>query len=105
MPDVTDTSNEQGQLADTEQTPLAHAGESAEEQLAAHIAELRHQIEEANYEYFVQDNPSLTDAEYDTLLRELQRIEREHPELQSADSPTQRVGSAPVQDVPQHRHP
>jgi DNA ligase (NAD+) len=105
MPDVQDTSNEQKQLADDQQTPLAHAGESAEEQLAAHVAELRHQIEDANYEYYVKDSPSLTDAEYDTLLRELQRIEGEHPELQSADSPTQRVGSAPVQDVPQHRHP
>jgi DNA ligase (NAD+) len=105
MPDVKDTSNEQGQLADNEQTQLTHAGESEEEKLAARVAELRHQIEEANYEYYVQDNPSLTDAEYDTLLRELQRIESEHPELQSADSPTQRVGSAPVQDVPQHRHP
>ncbi len=105
MPDVRDTSNEQKQLADDQQTPLAHAGESEEEQLAAHVAELRHQLEEASYEYFVLDNPSLTDAEYDTLLRELQQIESEHPELQSADSPTQRVGSAPVQDVPQQRHP
>jgi DNA ligase (NAD+) len=105
MSDVEDTSNEQGQLADNEQTQLTHAGESEEEKLAARVAELHHQIEEANYEYFVQDNPSLTDVEYDTLLRELQRIESEHPELQSADSPTQRVGSAPVQDVPQHRHP
>ena len=105
MPDVQDTSNEQEQLADEQSPALAHAGESAEEQLAAHVAEIRHQIEEANYEYFVKDSPSLTDAEYDALMRELQRIEREHPELQSADSPTQRVGSAPVQDVPQHRHP
>src|SRR5207249_4064530 len=53
----------------------------------------------------VQDNPTLTDAEYDALLRELQRIEQEHPELQSPDSPTQRVGAGPVQDVAQHHHP
>jgi DNA ligase (NAD+) len=77
---------------------------SEEEELAAHVATLRHQIEEANYQYYVNDNPVLTDAEYDQLMLELQRIEREHPELQTPDSPTQRVG-APVQDVAQHRHP
>jgi len=91
-----------------EHTPtdlLAHAGESEEEKLAAHVAALRHQIEEANYEYYVLDNPKLTDAEYDQLMIELQRIEAEHPELVTPDSPTQRVGAGPVQDVPQHRHP
>src|SRR6202790_3282422 len=76
-----------------------------EEQLAAHVAQMRHQIEEANYQYYIQDNPGLTDAEYDQLMIELQRIELEHPELQTPDSPTQRVGSGPVQDVPQHHHP
>jgi DNA ligase (NAD+) len=76
-----------------------------EEQLAAHVASIRHQIEEANYQYYVQDNPVLTDAEYDQLMLELQRIEREHPELQTPDSPTQKVGAGPVQDVSQHRHP
>src|SRR6266436_7330640 len=75
------------------------------EQLAAHVADLRHQIEEAAYQYYVKDSPVLTDAEYDQLMIELQRIEQEHPELQSPDSPTQRVGAGPVQDVPQHRHP
>src|SRR5436309_172663 len=84
---------------------LAQTGHSAEEQLAAHVANLRHQIEEANYQYYVKDSPTLTDAEYDQLMRELQRIEEEHPELQSPDSPTQRVGAGPVQDVPQHHHP
>src|SRR3989442_1425839 len=78
------------------------------EQLAAHVADLRHQIEEAAYQYYVKDSPVLTDAEYDQLMLELQHIEQEHPELQSPDSPTQRVGgggAGPVQDVPQHRHP
>jgi DNA ligase (NAD+) len=76
-----------------------------EEQLAAHVAALRHQIEEANYQYYVQDNPVLTDAEYDQLMLELQRLESEHPGLQTPDSPTQRVGAGPVQNVAQHRHP
>src|SRR5579859_6377770 len=84
---------------------LEQAGHSEEEQLASRVAVLRHQIEEANYHYHVQDNPILTDAEYDQLMIELLRIEREHPELQTPDSPTQRVGGGPVQDVPQHRHP
>ena len=89
----------------TEPIDLEHAGNSPAEQLEAHVESLRHQIEEANYHYFVQDNPTLTDAEYDQLMIELRRIEQEHPELQTPDSPTQRVGAGPVQDVPQHRHP
>jgi DNA ligase (NAD+) len=98
-PQEGDTSN----LAET--SPLEQAGRSEAEQLATYVATLRHQIEEANYHYYVQDNPTLTDAEYDQLILELQRIEQEHPELQTPDSPTQRVGAGPVQEVPQHRHP
>ena len=82
-----------------------YADNSDEERLAVRVAQLRHQIEEANYQYFVQDNPTLTDAEYDQLMIELLRIEHEHPELQTPDSPTQRVGAGPVQDVAQRRHP
>jgi DNA ligase (NAD+) len=91
-----------------EHTPanlLEHAGKSEEEKLVAHVAELRHKIEEANYQYHVLDNPTLTDAEYDQLMIELQRIEAEHPELVTPDSPTQRVGAGPIQEVPQRRHP
>ena len=76
-----------------------------EERIAARVAQLRHQIEEANYQYHVLDSPVLTDAEYDQMMIELLRIEQEHPELQTPDSPTQRVGGAPVTDVPQHQHP
>ena len=92
-------------LEDTELPTLEQMGNSEAEQLADHVAALRHQIEEANYQYYVEDNPTLTDAEYDQLMGELQRIEEEHPELQTPDSPTQRVGAGPVQDVAQHRHP
>ncbi len=104
MFDFQDTPDEQNQFGKTT-VSLEQTGTSEEEQLEAHVAALRHQIEEANYQYYVQDNPRLTDAEYDELLRELQRIEADHPELQSPDSPTQRVGAGPVQDVPQHHHP
>ena len=89
----------------SETSPLEQAGRNEAEQLAAHVASLRHQIEEANYHYYVQDNPTLTDAEYDQLMIELLRIEQEHPELQTPDSPTQRVGAGPVQEVLQHHHP
>src|SRR6266576_4054631 len=89
----------------SEASPLEQADSNEAEQLDAHVASLRHSIEEANYQYYVKDNPTLTDAEYDQLMIELLRLEEEHPELQTPDSPTQRVGSGPVQDVAQHRHP
>ncbi|HEX7734292.1 MAG TPA: NAD-dependent DNA ligase LigA [Ktedonobacteraceae bacterium] len=93
------------QLDHTPENLLEHAGESMEEKLLTHVAELRHKIEEANYQYHVLDNPTLTDAEYDQLMIELWRIEAEHPELVTPDSPTQRVGAGPVADVPQRQHP
>jgi DNA ligase (NAD+) len=105
MPETHDAAQIDNSPAVNENDLFEHAGTSDEELLAAHVAQLRHQIEEANYQYYVQDNPTLTDAEYDQLMLELQRIEREHPELQTPDSPTQCVGAGPVQDVPQHRHP
>ena len=49
-------------------------------------------IEDANYRYYVLDDPSMPDSEYDLLLRELEQLERERPELASPDSPTQRIG-------------
>ncbi len=104
---MSDVHQEQDELhySETEiDSALGQLRGSEEERLAAHVAVLRHQIEEANYQYYVNDNPVLSDAEYDQLMLELQGIEREHPELQTPDSPTQRVG-APVQDVAQHRHP
>ena len=60
---------------------------------AEQVARLREQIERANNAYYVQDAPEISDAEYDRLFRELQALESAHPELQSPDSPTQRVGA------------
>ncbi|MBO2463135.1 NAD-dependent DNA ligase LigA [Actinomadura violacea] len=57
--------------------------------------ELSERIDEANYRYYVLDQPTVTDAEYDRLMRELQALEAEHPELVTPRSPTQRVG-API---------
>lgn len=60
------------------------------------IAELRRQINTANYHYYVLDNPTISDAEYDRLMRELQELEAHHPEFITPDSPTQRVGAQPL---------
>ncbi len=62
---------------------------------AARIAELRRQIEDANYRYYVLDDPSIPDIEYDRLLRELEALEMAHPDLADSASPTQRVGIKP----------
>ena len=51
-----------------------------------------------NYRYYVLDDPEISDAEYDRLLRELQELEQKHPELITSDSPTQRVGAAPLKE-------
>ncbi len=63
---------------------------------ATRIAALRAAIERHNHRYYVLDDPEITDASYDSLMRELQELEAAHPELASADSPTRRVGSAPA---------
>ena len=62
---------------------------------AARIAELRRQIEDANHRYHVLDDPSIPDAEYDRLMRELEALEAAHPEFADASSPSQRVGDKP----------
>lgn len=64
----------------------------------AKIAELRRQIETANYNYYILDNPTISDAEYDRLMRELERLEATYPELKTADSPTQRIGNKPLDE-------
>ena len=73
---------------------------------AAHtrILELRAELDQHNYRYHVLDEPSIPDAEYDRLFHELKALEAEHPELVSADSPTQRVGSAALSAFTQVRH-
>jgi DNA ligase (NAD+) len=63
---------------------------------SARITELRHRIEDANYRYYVLDDPSIPDAEYDRLMRELEALEAAHPELADATSPSQRVGIRPA---------
>lgn len=65
---------------------------------------LREQLAEANHRYYVLDDPSIPDAEYDRMFRELQALETQYPELQTPDSPTLRVGGAALDAFPQVRH-
>ncbi len=75
------------------------------EKIKARIEELRSQINYHNYRYYVLDSPEISDAEYDELMRELKKLEEEHPEFITPDSPTQRVGAAPVEAFGVVEHP
>ena len=68
------------------------------------VEALRRDIETHNYRYYVLDAPTIPDAEYDELFRELVELETAYPELASADSPTRRVGGAPLEEFPQVTH-
>ena len=69
-----------------------------------HIEALRDTLRHHNHRYYVLDDPEVPDAEYDRLFQELQALEAEHPELISADSPTQRVGAEPLEGFVGVRH-
>jgi DNA ligase (NAD+) len=67
-------------------------------------AALRAELERHNHAYYVRDAPTIPDAEYDKLFRELQVLEAQYPVLLTPDSPTQRVGAAPLKEFSPHRH-
>jgi DNA ligase (NAD+) len=69
------------------------------------IDELRQTIDRLNYDYYVLDQPSATDAEWDALMRELRELEAAHPELVTSESPTQRVGATPSAGFAEIAHP
>jgi DNA ligase (NAD+) len=71
---------------------------------ADRIAELRDLIAEADHRYYVLDQPSIGDAEYDALMRELRELEGQHPDLVTPDSPTQRVAGTPSSKFPAVQH-
>ncbi len=70
----------------------------------ARIEELRRQLNEANYAYYVENDPVMADSEYDRLLKELEDLERNHPELADENSPTRRVGGEPIRGFKTVRH-
>ena len=71
---------------------------------AEEIAALKREIEKHNHLYYVKDTPEISDAEYDRLFGRLQELERKHPELVTADSPTQRVGGQVLEAFEPYRH-
>ncbi|MGB9128013.1 MAG: NAD-dependent DNA ligase LigA [Thiobacillus sp.] len=76
----------------------------ASPEVLARATALRREIERHNHAYYVLDAPTIPDAEYDRLFRELQSLETEHPELVTPDSPTQRVGGKPLAGFAPVRH-
>ena len=73
-------------------------------QAQVRIEQLRAEIERHDYQYYVLDAPTVPDAEYDRLMRELQELEQQHPELVTPESPTQRVGGEPLAGFAEVRH-
>jgi DNA ligase (NAD+) len=63
----------------------------------AHVEKLRREIEQHNYRYYVLDDPTVSDAEYDRMLRQLEEIEAKWPEFRTPESPTQRIGAPPAE--------
>jgi DNA ligase (NAD+) len=74
------------------------------EETKKEILRLRREIEKHNYQYHVLDAPLVSDAEYDRLFRRLAELEKQHPELAAADSPTQKVGAPPLEKFSTVRH-
>ena len=71
---------------------------------AQEILELRRELNQANYEYYVKDDPTMSDYDYDHKLRRLEELEGAHPELVTLDSPTQRVGGKALESFTQVTH-
>jgi len=68
------------------------------------VEKLREEIRYHNYKYYIENNPEISDYEYDQLMRELQKLEKKFPSLITPDSPTQRVGGAPLKEFPVVEH-
>jgi DNA ligase (NAD+) len=77
---------------------------AAPKAILAQAQRLRAELERHNYQYYVLDQPLISDAEFDRLFRELQQIERDHPGLVDPESPTQRVGGSPMSEFRQVTH-
>ncbi len=75
-----------------------------EQSVSSRVDALRQEINQHNYRYYTLDEPSIPDAEYDRLMRELQGLEAQHPDLVTADSPTQRVGAQPLTEFEEVVH-
>jgi DNA ligase (NAD+) len=76
----------------------------ASEAIRKRVEKLREEIEYHNYRYYILDHPEISDAQYDRLLRELEKLEEQYPKLRSPNSPTQRVGASPLEEFEIVRH-
>ncbi len=74
------------------------------EQAQKRIAQLQEEINYHNYRYYVLDDPVISDAEYDQLMRELESLEKQFPQFITSTSPTQRVGAPPLDKFEEVRH-
>ncbi len=74
------------------------------EAIRKRVEKLREEIEYHNYRYYILDQPEISDAQYDRLMRELEKLEEQHPELRTPNSPTQRVGAPPLEEFEIVRH-
>ena len=74
------------------------------ENIKTRVNELREKLRKHNYYYFVQDEPQISDREYDKMMQELIELEKEYPELKSEDSPTERVGGEPIDEFEKVEH-
>jgi DNA ligase (NAD+) len=83
---------------------VVHEGDMVSEVIRRKAEKLREEIEFHNHRYYVLDQPEIPDAEYDRLMQELERLENQHPELRTSDSPTQRVGAPPLETFEIVRH-
>jgi DNA ligase (NAD+) len=77
---------------------------AVQESVEIQIQKLREEIERNEYFYYVLDQPAITDAEYDALMRRLQQLEEAHPKYLTPDSPTQRVGGKPREGLVRVEH-
>ncbi len=77
---------------------------SAPAEILERVKTLRQEINYHNYRYYVLDDPEIADAEFDRLMRELESLEKDHPELITADSPTQRIGAEPLKEFAEVKH-
>ena len=80
------------------------SGYVTDKEATERIAALREELDRHNHLYYVLDQPAISDAQYDALLRQLRRLEEEHPELVTPESPTQRVGAEPAKGFAEVRH-
>ena len=83
---------------------MVSRSEMVTETIRKRTAKLREEIEYHNYRYYILDQPEISDAQYDRLMREFEKLEEQHPDLRTPNSPTQRVGAPPLEEFEIVRH-